>query len=73
MGVELSDIRERLARIETIQKFQTGVLEKIDGKLDGVDNRLAIVETKAAGYGTVAGGVMALAVSLISAKLTGKA
>lgn len=73
MSVEFADIRERLARIETVQGIQTSVLEKIDGKLDAVDNRLAIVETKAAGYGTVAGGVMALAVSLISAKLTGKA
>ena len=73
MSAELSDIRERLARIETTQAFQNTVLEKIDGKLDAVDNRLSIVETKAAGYGTVAGGVMALAVSLISAKLTGKA
>lgn len=73
MSAEFSDIRERLARIETTQKFQTGVLEKIDGKLDAVDSRLAIVETKAAGYGTVAGAVMAVAVSLVSAKLTGKA
>lgn len=73
MSVELADIRERLARIETVQGIQTSVLEKIDGKLDAVDNRLSVVETKAAGYGTVAGGVMALAVSLISAKLTGKA
>ena len=73
MSADLADIRERLARMETTQSFQSGVLEKIDAKLDAVDNRLSIVETKAAGYGTVAGGVMALAVSLISAKLTGKA
>ena len=70
MSVELSDIRERLARIETVQTIQTGVLEKIDGKLDGVDHRLAIVEAKDADAATLAlrfcnSGVMAARADLL--------
>lgn len=80
MSADLADIRERLARMETTQLHTNTVLNRLDTKFDGidewranVDQRLTAVETKAAGYGTIAGGVMAIAVSLISAKLMGKA
>lgn len=80
MSAELSEIRERLARIETTQHHQNVVLDKLDGKLgsideklDTVDGRLNAVEARSAGLGTLAGGVMAVAVSLVSAKLTGRA
>ncbi len=84
MSGDLADIRERLARMETTQLHTNTVLNRLDTKFDGidewrgdVDRRLTVVETKAATVGsmagTIAGGVMGIAVSLITAKLTGKA
>lgn len=67
----LLDIHERLARIETTQQHTLDVLGRMDGKLDIVDDRLRSVEARSAVYGTVAGGVMSVAVALISAKLRG--
>ncbi len=37
-------------------------------KLDGLDSRLRKVETKAAGYGAVAGGMVAVGVALLIEK-----
>lgn len=73
MDPNLIEIRERLARIETTQGHTNTVLERIEGKFDDMDNRVRTVEMKAAGYGTIAGGVVSVAVALISAKLSGKA
>lgn len=80
MSSDLIEIRERLARIETTQHHTNNVLDKldgrlasIDGKLDAVDGRLNAVEARSAGLGSLAGGVMAIGISLISAKLSGKA
>ncbi len=68
MTSDITDFRERLARIETTQGHHEKLLERIDGKLDGIGNRVRAVEMTSAAYGSVAGGVMAVAISYIAAK-----
>lgn len=46
-----------------------GGLARQDEKLDAIDNRLRGVEIKAAVSGSVAGGIMAVGVSLITASI----
>jgi hypothetical protein len=68
---DLTSIHERLAKIETTQEHTSGMLEKIDGKLDGISSRVRDVELNSAKYGTLAGGVISVAVAFVSAKLKG--
>ncbi|MCJ8142953.1 hypothetical protein MKI84_08490 [Ancylobacter sp. A5.8] len=73
MSDELRGIHERLARMETTQEHQGKLLEKIDSKLDRQDARLDEIEKRSAGFAVIAGGVVSVGVSLITAKLMGKA
>lgn len=66
-----TSIHERLARIETTIEAQTPLLEKMDGKLDKLGERVQQVEIKSAQYGSIAGGVVAVTVAFISSKLKG--
>lgn len=73
-------LHERLARIETHQEHQFQLLGKIDQKLDKQDEkldaqdaRLRGIEKKTAVHASVVGGLVSVGVSLIAAKLTGKA
>lgn len=68
MTADITEFRERLARIETTQGHHEKLLERIDGKLDGIGNRVRAVELTSAAYGSVAGGVMSVAISYIAAK-----
>lgn len=72
MSDDLRVIHERLARIETTQEHQGKLLEKIDGKLDRQDERLDKIEQRSAGFGMIAGGVVSVGISIITAKLAGK-
>lgn len=65
---DLTEIRERLARIETTQNHQDDVLKRIDGKLDGIDGRLRGVERTSAAFGSLAGGIVSVGVALITAR-----
>jgi len=67
-----SEIIERLTRVETIQQGQTEILNKMDGKLDKLDERMRDAETRAASFGSLAGGITSVAVALIISKLSGK-
>ena len=71
MNDDLTEIRERLARVETKQDGQGTLLEKIDGKLDRMDDRLRNVELKSASIASIAGGLVSVGVTLITAKLKG--
>ncbi|QLP96095.1 MAG: hypothetical protein HZY79_00475 [Rhodoblastus sp.] len=71
------DMHARLARLEASQAalgvaFEKGVAA-IAGKLDGIDGRLRRVESRSTTLGAVAGGVMAVGVTLIAARLKGGA
>lgn len=67
------ELLERLTRVETVQSGQSELLEKMDKKLDKIDDRLRATETRAASFGSLAGGITSVAIALISSKLTGKA
>lgn len=75
MSADLNDIRERLARVETLQTALGDTVkcgfDKLDKKLDGFDERIRSQEAKSAAYGTVAGGVVSLGIAYITAKLKG--
>lgn len=75
MSADLADIRERLARVETMQNVLGGAVtsgfDKLDKKLDGFDERIRSQEARSAAYGTVAGGVVSLGIAFITAKLKG--
>lgn len=75
MSTDLNDIRERLARVETLQTALGDSVsrgfDKLDKKLDGFDERIRSQEAKSAAYGTVAGGVVSLGIAYITAKLKG--
>ena len=60
----LGQIEGRLKGIESTQSMHTG-------KLDGIDGRLRKVETRAAGTGALAGGIVAVGVQLLVNKITG--
>lgn len=77
MSNDIGEIRERLARLEVGQENTTKAVDdgfKMMGtKLDAMDTRLRGVETKSASFGAVAGGIIALGVTLAKDALTGKA
>lgn len=70
-----TEIRERLARLETAMGGTTETLKRIEAKLDAqhenMDGRLRTVERSSALHGTVAGGVVSLGIAFITAKLKG--
>jgi hypothetical protein len=70
---DVAAIHERLAAIETTQKHQGDILTKIDSKMDRFGERIGAVEMKAATFGTVAGGIISVAVALVASKLKGGA
>lgn len=76
MSGDIADIRERLAKIETHVGLHKEMIsegfERIEGKLDGIDGRLKNVEIKSATFGTIAGAITSLGMSLIVSKITGK-
>lgn len=69
----MSDIsvHERLAAIETTIGHQSELLKSVDGKLDKIGERVRDVEVNSAKYGTLAGGVISVAIAFVSAKLKG--
>lgn len=67
----LMEIVQRQAAQEEVLKGLNATTSRIEGKLDGMDERLRGVETRSAVHGSVAGGVISVAVALISAKLKG--
>lgn len=77
MTGDLTDIRERLARIETRQELNADNIEKgfanLGAKMESFDTRLRAQETKSAVYGSVAGGVVSVSIAYITAKLKGGA
>lgn len=69
---DLSEIKAGIREVMTTQKHHGELLEKIDRRYDGLDERLRAVENKSAIYGGVSGGVISVAIGFITAKLTGK-
>lgn len=69
MSADITDIRERLARIETTQEHQGKTLTSIDAKLDGMNSRVRAVELTSATYGSISGGIISIAVAYITARL----
>lgn len=71
MSEDIADIRERLAAIETTQDAQGGMLGRIDGKLDRIDERLRQQEIRAATGGAISGGIIAVGVAYVQQVLKG--
>lgn len=67
----LLDVLQRQAAQEEVLKGLNATSARIEAKLDTMDERLRSVEVRSAINGTVAGGVMSVAVAIISAKLKG--
>ena len=67
----LMDILQRQAAQEEVLKGLHATTGRIEGKLDGMDERLRGVETRSAVHGSIAGAIMSTAVAIISAKIKG--
>lgn len=76
MSGDIADIRERLAKIETHVEHHKSAIDdgftKIGDKLDAIDGRLKNVEIKSASFGSIAGAITSLGMTLIAGKITGK-
>lgn len=72
---DVADIRERLARVEEKQNALGDAVDKgfdtLGKKIDGFEDRVRGVEIKSASYGTISGGVISVAIALITARLKG--
>jgi hypothetical protein len=63
----------RLAEaVEGLKKSVNSGFDRLEKKVDGMDGRLRHVEQKSAVYGSVAGGVVGVTVSLITASIKQK-
>jgi hypothetical protein len=70
---DLSEVRERLVRVETLISQQGDLLKSMDAKLDArataLDGRLRDVEVRSGIFGTVAGGVISLGIAYVTQRL----
>lgn len=71
MNEILAQVQATLAAHGEALKGQKDLLERIDRNVGSIDDRLRDVETKSALHGSIAGGVMGVAVAYVTAKLKG--
>jgi hypothetical protein len=64
-----SDIHLLLGEINGKLDMVVKNQDKMDGKIDGLSNRISTVESKAAKHGMVTGAVAAIGIAIIKGKL----
>lgn len=61
----LGEIHGMVKSMKETQERQASAIERVDGRIDKLDDRLRTVEQRSAQVGAVSGGAMAIGVALI--------